>query len=121
MLYRLGTAVMDDGQLDQAEGYIELALAAWRRLGHRDRVAGSLRRLGYIAMARRRPGDAGAWFTQALAAYRELADARHVAVTLSNLAEASSKPATRRTRSPLWRRQARSSRGSPIRTTRRAC
>jgi tetratricopeptide (TPR) repeat protein len=88
MLYRLGTAVMDAGQLDEAEGFIREALAAWEKLSQPDRVAGSLRRLGYIAMARQRPGEAAAWFTQALAAYRHLADARHTALVLSNLADA---------------------------------
>jgi tetratricopeptide (TPR) repeat protein len=88
MLYRLGTAVMDDGQLDEAEACIRQALAAWEKLSQPDRVAGSLRRLGYIAMARQCPGEAAAWFTQALAAYRHLADARHTALVLSNLADA---------------------------------
>ena len=88
MLYRLGGAVMDAGQLDEAEGFIREALAAWQKLGQPGRVAGSLRRLGYIAMARECPGEAAAWFTQALAAYRQLTDARHTALTLSNLADA---------------------------------
>lgn len=88
MLYRLGTAQINDGQLDQAEATIGQALNAWRRLGRPDRVSGSLRRLGYLAMTRGHPEDAADWFGQALAGYRELDDARHVAVTLSNLAEA---------------------------------
>jgi tetratricopeptide (TPR) repeat protein len=88
MLYRLGTALINAGQLDQAEVSIEQALDAWQRLGRPDRVAGSLRRLGYLAMARGRPEEAAGWFGQALAGYRELDDARHIAVTLSNLAEA---------------------------------
>ena len=88
MLYRIGVAVMDDGQFDQAEAYIRQALAAWQRLGHRDRMAGSLRRLGYVAMARRRPDEAADWFTRALATYREVGDDRHIAVTLSNLGDA---------------------------------
>jgi tetratricopeptide (TPR) repeat protein len=88
MLYRIGTAVMDDGQFDQAESYIRQALAAWQRLGHRDRVAGSLRRLGYVAMARGRPGEAADWYARALAAYREAGDDRHIALTLSNLGDA---------------------------------
>ncbi|MGH3246164.1 MAG: ATP-binding protein [Trebonia sp.] len=88
MLYRVGIAVLDDGQFDQAEAYIGQALAAWQRLGHRDRVAGSLRRLGYVAMARHRPDEAADWFVRALAAYREVGDDRHTAVTLSNLEDA---------------------------------
>jgi tetratricopeptide (TPR) repeat protein len=88
MLYRIGVAVMDDGQFDQAETYIRQAMTAWQRLGRRDRMAGSLRRLGYVAMARRRPGEATDWFAQALAAYREVGDDRHIAVTLSNLGDA---------------------------------
>jgi tetratricopeptide (TPR) repeat protein len=88
MLYRMGTAVMGDGQFDQAEAYIRQALTAWQRLGHRDRMAGSLRRLGYVAMERGRPGEAADWFSQALSAYREVGDDRHIAGTLSNLGDA---------------------------------
>jgi tetratricopeptide (TPR) repeat protein len=88
MLYRLGVAVMDDGEFDQAEAYIRQAMAAWQRLGRRDRMAGSQRRLGYVAMARRRPGEAAVWFARALAAYREAGDDRHVAGVLSNLGDA---------------------------------
>jgi tetratricopeptide (TPR) repeat protein len=88
MLYRIGVAVMDDGQFDQAEAYIRQALTAWQRLGHRDRMAGSLRRLGYVAMARHRPDEAADWFARALTAYREVGDDRHIAVTLSNLGDA---------------------------------
>lgn len=88
MLYRLGTAVLDAGQYDAAEDRVRQALTAWQRLGHQDRVAGSLRRLGYVAMARRRPGDAAGWFARAVAAYRELADARHTGLALSDLASA---------------------------------
>jgi tetratricopeptide (TPR) repeat protein len=88
MLYRIGVAIMDDGQFDQAEEYIGQALAAWERLGRRDRMAGSLRRLGYVAMARRHADEAVDWFARALAAYREVGDDRHVAVTLSNLGDA---------------------------------
>lgn len=88
MLYRIGVAVMEDGQLDQAEAYIGQALTAWQRLGRRDRMAGSLRRLGRVAMARGRPDDAVGQFTRALAIYREVGDDRHIAVTLSNLGDA---------------------------------
>lgn len=88
MLYRIGVGVLDDGQFDQAEAYIRQALTAWERLGRRDRVAGSLRRLGYVAKARRRPREAADWFARALAAYREAGDDRHIAVTLSNLGDA---------------------------------
>jgi tetratricopeptide (TPR) repeat protein len=88
MLYRIGSAVMDDGRFDQAEAYTRQALAAWQRLGRHDRVAGSLRRLGYVAMARGRPGEATDWYARALAAYREVGDDRHIAVTLSSLGDA---------------------------------
>jgi tetratricopeptide (TPR) repeat protein len=88
MLYRIGTAVMNFGQFDEAESYIGQALTAWQRLGMDNRVAGSQRRLGFVAMARQRPGDAIEWFTQALNAYRELADARHIALTLTDLGDA---------------------------------
>jgi tetratricopeptide (TPR) repeat protein len=88
MLYRIGVAVMDDGQFDQAEVYIRQAMAAWQGLGRRDRMAGSLRRLGYVAMARRRYADAADWFSRALSTYREVGDDRHIAGTLSNLGDA---------------------------------
>jgi tetratricopeptide (TPR) repeat protein len=88
MLYRLGTALINADQLDQADAHIKQARSAWQRLGRRDRVAGSLRRLGYLAVVRRRPEDAVGWFTQAVADYRELGDIRHIAVTLSDLADA---------------------------------
>jgi tetratricopeptide (TPR) repeat protein len=88
MLYRLGTALINDGQLDDAEAHIEAALTAWQALGRPDRVAGSLRRLGYLAMARGRLGEAAGFFGRALAGYRELKADRHIAATLSNLAQA---------------------------------
>lgn len=88
MLYRIGGSVMSTGQFDQAETYFVQALAAWRRIGQRDRMAGSLRRLGFVARKRGRPDDAIAWFNRALNGYRELADARHIALTLIDLADA---------------------------------
>jgi tetratricopeptide (TPR) repeat protein len=88
MLYTIGTVVMNFGQFDEAESYMRQALTAWQRLGQDNRVAGSERRLGFVAMARHRPADAIEWFTRALSAYRELADARHIALTLTNLADA---------------------------------
>jgi tetratricopeptide (TPR) repeat protein len=88
MLYRLSTALIDAGQFEQAEECLDQSLTAWRRLGRADRVAGSLRRLGYLAMARGRPGDAAGWLLRAVAGYRELGDDRHVAVSLGDLADA---------------------------------
>ena len=88
MLYRLGTALIQAGQFDEAEARLGQARSTWQRLGRRDRVAGSLRRLGYLAMVRGRPHDAVDWFGQAVAGYQELGDARHAAVTLSNLTDA---------------------------------
>jgi tetratricopeptide (TPR) repeat protein len=88
MLYRLGTALMNAGELDHAEATFEQARDAWQRLGRPDRVAGALRRLARLAMVRGRPEDAVSLFAQAVADYRELGDARHVAATLSNMAEA---------------------------------
>lgn len=87
MLYRLGTALKNDGRFDQAEACTGQAMDAWQRLGRPDRVAGCLRRLGSIAMARRRPDQAAELFTRALAGYRKYGDSRHIAVTLSNLSE----------------------------------
>jgi tetratricopeptide (TPR) repeat protein len=88
MLYKIGTSVMNAGQLSEAEDYVAQALAAWERLHQRDRVAGSQRRLGFVAMARHAPDDAIAWFDRALTTYRELNDARHIALTLTDLADA---------------------------------
>jgi tetratricopeptide (TPR) repeat protein len=88
MLYRLGTALISAGQLDRAESCLWEARGAWQRLGRRDRAAGSLRRLGYLALVRHRPQDAAELISQAVADYRLLGDTRHVAVTLSELADA---------------------------------
>jgi tetratricopeptide (TPR) repeat protein len=88
MLYRLGLAVLDIGQPDQAERYFEQALTAWQRLGNSGRVAGSQRRLGFVAVARNRPQEAIGWFTRSLDAYRKLGSARHIALTLIDLADA---------------------------------
>jgi tetratricopeptide (TPR) repeat protein len=88
MLYRIGLSAMNVGEHDQAEAYTRQAMVAWQRLGRRDRVAGSQRRFGFIEMARHRPGNAIDRFTQALAMYRRLSDARHVALTLTDLADA---------------------------------
>jgi tetratricopeptide (TPR) repeat protein len=88
MLYKIGTSVLNIGQLDAAESYIQQAAAMWEGLGARNRVAGSQRRLGFVAMARHHPEDAIARFTRALTAYRELTDTRHAALTLIDLADA---------------------------------
>jgi len=88
MLYRLGSSLIDAGQLDEAEDFIEQARDAWQRLGRRDRVAGCLRRLGYLAMARGRWRNAVDWLGEAVAGYREFGDTRHMAVTLAELADA---------------------------------
>lgn len=88
MLYRIGTAVMNLGQLDEAESYFRQALRSWQLLGQDGRVAGSQRRLGSVAMAGHRPVDAIEWFSRALSAYRDLADARHTALTLISLSGA---------------------------------
>jgi tetratricopeptide (TPR) repeat protein len=88
MLYKIGGSTMSTGQLDREEDYIAQSLTAWQRLGQPGRVADSLRRLGLIVMARHRPGGAIGWFNRALAAYRELAEGRHMALTLTDLADA---------------------------------
>jgi tetratricopeptide (TPR) repeat protein len=88
MLYKIGGSLTSVGRLDEAEAHLVRALSAWQRLGQRDRVAGSLRRLGFVAMARRRPDDAVAWFSRALSGYQELADTRHIALTRIDLGDA---------------------------------
>ncbi|HZR52163.1 MAG TPA: tetratricopeptide repeat protein [Streptosporangiaceae bacterium] len=88
MLNRLGLAVMNLGQLDDADTYFRQALSMWERMGNDYRVAGSLRRLGFVAGARGSPGEAIDWFTRALATYRVLDAPRKIALTLSDLGDA---------------------------------
>jgi tetratricopeptide (TPR) repeat protein len=88
MLYRLGSALAEDGQHDRAEACIRDAMSAWEQLGRPDRVAGAQRRLGVIDMKRGDPGRAAGWFAQALDGYRQAGDSRHVAVALSSLGDA---------------------------------
>lgn len=87
MLNRIGLAVMNLGQLDDADAYFREALAMWERMDNRYRVAGSLHRLGFVAAARGSPGEAIDWFTRALVAYRDLGVPREVALTLSDLGD----------------------------------
>jgi tetratricopeptide (TPR) repeat protein len=87
MLSRIGLAVMDLGQLAEADTYFQQALLAWERIGNADRAAGCLRRLGFVAAARHRNDDAIDYFTRALSTYRELAASRKVALTLSDLGD----------------------------------
>jgi tetratricopeptide (TPR) repeat protein len=87
MLNRLGLAVMNLGQLEDADTCFRQALSIWERMGNDYRVAGSLHRLGFVAVARDNPGEAIDWFTQALAAYRALDVPRNIALTLSDLGD----------------------------------
>jgi tetratricopeptide (TPR) repeat protein len=88
MLNRIGLAVMNLGQFEEADAYFRQALSMWERMGDDYRVAGSLRRLGGVAAARELPGEAIDWFTRALAAYRELRASRKIALALSDLGDA---------------------------------
>ncbi|HEX6528013.1 MAG TPA: tetratricopeptide repeat protein [Streptosporangiaceae bacterium] len=87
MLNRIGLAVMNLGQLDDADTYFREALSLWERMGNDYRMASSLHRLGFIAAARDRTGEAIDWFTQAITAYRELGIRRELALTLSDLGD----------------------------------
>lgn len=87
MLNRLGLALMNLGQLDDADAYFRQALSMWEGMGNDYRVAGSLRRLGFVAGARDHRREAIDWFTQALAAYRALDVPRKIALTLSDLGD----------------------------------
>jgi tetratricopeptide (TPR) repeat protein len=88
MLNRLGLAVMDLGQPEQAQGYYEQALGLWQRLGDANRIAGGFRRLGFVAVARDQPASAIGLFTRALDGYTQLGDTRQAALTLSDLGDA---------------------------------
>ncbi|MBV9383518.1 MAG: hypothetical protein JO242_23010, partial [Streptosporangiaceae bacterium] len=48
MLNRIGMAVLDLGQLDDADAYFREALRAWERAGSSGRAAGCMRRLGFV-------------------------------------------------------------------------
>ena len=88
MLNRLGLAVMNLGQLDEADAYFRRALSLWERMGNDYRIAGSLHRLGFVAAARDRSEEAIGWFRRAIDAYRGLGVTRELALTLSDLGDA---------------------------------
>jgi tetratricopeptide (TPR) repeat protein len=88
MLGRLGLAVMELGQPEDARSYYEQALVIWERLGDDNRIAGGLRRLGLAAVASNRPADAIGLFTRALDGYARIGATRKVALTLSDLGDA---------------------------------
>lgn len=87
MLNRFGLTVMNLGRFDEAKQHFRQAMSIWERMEATYRVAGSLRRLGFVAAAQDRPAEAIDWFTRALATYRELGSPRKIALTLSDLAD----------------------------------
>lgn len=87
MLNRLGLAVMNLGEFDEADTYFRRALSLWEQMGNHHRAAGSRRRLGLVAAASGHPADAIGWLGQALTAYRELTDVRKSALTLSDMGD----------------------------------
>jgi len=87
MLNRLGLAIMNFGQFDDADGYFRQALSLWEQINDRYRVAGSMRRLGLVAAARTRQDEAISWLTTALTEYRGLNAVRKSALTLSDLGD----------------------------------
>jgi tetratricopeptide (TPR) repeat protein len=88
MLNRVGLALRDIGQPDQAAEQFRQALSIWRRLHDDHRVAGSLRRLGFVSVDMRHLDEAIGFFSDALDLYRALGDERHIALTLSDLGAA---------------------------------
>ena len=88
MLNRVGLALRDVGQLDEADGHFREALAIWRQLGNDGRVAGSLRRLGTLAADRQQFSDAIGYFSDAAELARNLGQARSAALALSDLGRA---------------------------------
>jgi tetratricopeptide (TPR) repeat protein len=87
MLNRLGLAIMNLGQWDEAAACFQHALSLWERMGDEDRIAGSTRRLGLVAAGRGQPDEAIGWLTRALTGYRELDRGRECALTLSDLGD----------------------------------
>jgi len=88
MLNRLGLALIDSGELDEAAECFDQASVIWRATGNDYRLASSLRRLGLVDHARGRCVMALERFRQALATYQRLGDQRAVAKTLSDIGAA---------------------------------
>jgi tetratricopeptide (TPR) repeat protein len=72
------------------EALVPLARAAelWRQLGNRHRAAGSIERFGFVYLDQGHVGLALERFEQALAAYRELGEARSVGLALVSIGRA---------------------------------
>ncbi|MQA95366.1 MAG: tetratricopeptide repeat protein [Streptosporangiales bacterium] len=87
---RVGLALRDLGRTDEAAEHFHAALDIWRTLGNAYRVAGSMRRLAFIAADRERYDEAIRYFSEALEAYRSLAEPRprKEALTLGDLGAA---------------------------------
>lgn len=85
MLNRTGHTRRVLGDLDGAERDFLAALAIWERLGNRQRVAGSARRLGILDADRQRWDSVVQRYTEAIAIYRELGETRRAARTLCDL------------------------------------
>jgi tetratricopeptide (TPR) repeat protein len=88
MLNRLGLALIDSGELDEAAECFDQASVIWQATGNDYRLASSLRRLGLVDHARGRCVMALERFRQALATYQRLGEQRAVAKTLSDIGAA---------------------------------
>ncbi|WP_424535080.1 tetratricopeptide repeat protein [Sphaerisporangium viridialbum] len=88
MLNRTGLALRSLGRLEEAADEFRRALRIWRRLGDRQRVAGSSRRLGLLERDLGHLDTAIALFGAALDGYRAEGESRRVALTLCDLGEA---------------------------------
>jgi predicted ATPase/DNA-binding winged helix-turn-helix (wHTH) protein len=80
-----GTLAYFQDDYAAAETHHRDALAIWRRLGHRMRVASTLGNLGNVALNRGDHAGARNLMEQALALAREDGDKRHIAIGLGNL------------------------------------
>jgi tetratricopeptide (TPR) repeat protein len=88
MLNRLGLALIDSGELDEAAECFDRASVIWRAAGNDYRLASSLRRLGLVEHARGRCVMALERFSRALTTYQRLGEQRAVARTLSDIGAA---------------------------------
>jgi tetratricopeptide (TPR) repeat protein len=85
MLNRVGLALRDVGQPDEADRHFRQALTIWKRLHNDERVIGSLRRLGTLAADRHQFGEAIGYFSDAVDLSRQIGENRRTALALSDL------------------------------------